>query len=268
MAALRHQLLRKVAPLIASTMLVANSALAAGSYSNQKTPKKTPHIQKISNFELINVSDFRGKTFDERMTKAEEIVQRYNIENKTQFSDIFSVLLKKMCDHGIINDMPQYVGPNLFCEFVGPGEYKKIMPQVLNDAFSLICLGHTQAEIDPTLSYSEQLRFCGLDSLADVLDDKLRMTNLSDKERSRLFEQLGIAVLLGESPEYARLASKVVEQDETNGAYPLCSLTSKINGHNMNGESVYMAEIAKKVQRKITGEKPLNLASPNRPTLR
>ncbi len=242
MKSLRQKIASYITPWATSALLMAGG-IARAEIDGQTKPNHAPMVQQVQH-SPIHEQDFRGKSFDERMLKAEEIVQRYNIENKTEFSNIFEVLLKEAPSH------PANLSPKLE-DFLMSKKYQAFDDVVtINDDLELIHLGCLRREIEAD-GYPQQLRVCGMDMLADFVENKVDMSKLSDADKVKLFAQYEVESLFFDVPP---LTKQLIEQSGYEN-YPIERGPEIVNGHKWERENPYFVTIIKQVQNKLAKEK-------------
>lgn len=249
---MRKKLSAFVAPLVASAGLMMGGT-ARASETPESAPK-TPAITQKAESRVVNPSDFKGKSFEERTKKAEEIVQRYNLEHGTHFSDVFEILLKEAKRVGTFKGT--HIGAYKVEDFLGPGEHAMIDPKEILDQLELVRLGQPLSQVDASLPYADQLEVCGFDLLAKIARGKVSMKSLSQEDRALAYAQYEAAETLSRERVGSDLLRKMKKEDK--GAdYPYEKSKESINGHRMDGENLYIANVAKQVQKKIAAEKVL-----------
>ena len=177
-------------------------------------------------------------------------MQRYNLQHETEFSDIVEVIIHQAPTH------PAQLDPKTK-KLLGDKSYKAFDDvDAVNEALEIVRLGRLKKEIDTSLPCAQQLRSCGFDLLADVLENKVDTSSLPDEKKAEIFEQKDIGKYFFELPA---LPQSLMEQE---GGYvcPTAEGKTTINGHKMKDENLYIVNTAKKVQQKIQAE-----TTPQRP---
>lgn len=245
--------------LLASIALLSSSA-ALAKPQNKVSPLNNPSIIKTIPI-LGKYKEFEGKDFDTRVEMHEEILQRYNQQHGTQFSDISMIFLTQTPTHSA------KLSPQAR-EFLGGDDYQEFDDfnylNAINDVNEIICLGRLLNEIDTSLPYAEQLRSCGFDLLADIASEKTDISKLSDMQRAKLLAQLEYATPLANLPSNEKANLKLhslIYPEDVSFMPPLSKNSSILNGRKLNGCTLYEEHVIKKVFKKLMTEQQKQLSS-------
>ena len=244
MVSLRKKIASYLAPLAASAALTMGG-MARAENNPTLPPDDAARITQTATQGFFNPQDFRGKSFEQRMLQAEEAVQRYNLQNGTQFSDVFEIFLRQAPSHATTPS------PDLQ-EFLGSSNYQVLENRdAINDSLEIVRLGCLAREIDKSLPCAEQLRSCGFDLLADIVENKTKMSDLSDEKRAEVLAQYETG---GGFFDISNLMGKIVKQSKGK-AYPISEDAQTLNGHKLANENLYLVKIAQQTHTKLNKEK-------------